>query len=165
LSSSFQESGQWSSLSTTGGAEVSGVSERFGRAAGSEYKRLTRKRGRLIAEVAAIDEALAMMAPLVVEDAEPDGKLRGREIRELAVEVLAKSYGSNPIHYRSWLQLLEDREFRVAGKRPEAVFLNQVTRHPAVRATTQRGFYALDPEAARELASTQPPPQPPPVNE
>jgi hypothetical protein len=60
---------------------------------------------------------------------------------------------AGPIHYRLWLVETEARGGPVAGKRPEAVFLNQVTRHPLVRATTKRGFYELDRGAAERLES------------
>lgn len=54
-------------------------------------------------------------------------------------------------HYREWLKLLHRHGYRVAGKRPEAVFLNQVTRSPVVHATTQSGYYGIDLEAVGKL--------------
>ena len=69
-----------------------------------------------------------------------------------AVEVLVRRLPDvGPIHYRSWLAAVEAQAGPVAGKRPEAVFLGQVTRHPLIRATTKRGFYVLDPGAAERL--------------
>lgn len=84
--------------------------------------------------------------------------LKGARIRELAVPVLLDERGTAPIHYREWLQLLEDKDYSVAGKRPDAVFLNQVVRSPLVRATTQAGYYEVDldaPERLRERLGTE----------
>jgi hypothetical protein len=72
--------------------------------------------------------------------------------------VLLSERGTGPIHYREWLQLLEDRGYEVAGKPPEAVFLNQVVRSPLVRATTQAGYYEVNldaPEQLRDRLRTQ----------
>jgi prefoldin subunit 5 len=91
------------------------------------------------------------------EDHEEQGEqdrpqtLKGARIRELAVPVLLDERGTAPVHYREWLQLLEDQGYSVAGKRPEAVFLNQVVRSPLVRATTQAGYYEIDLEAPERL--------------
>jgi prefoldin subunit 5 len=84
--------------------------------------------------------------------------LKGSRIRELAVPVLLDERGTAPVHYREWLQLLEDVGYSVAGKRPEAVFLNQVVRSPLVRATTQAGYYEINldaPEQLRERLRTE----------
>lgn len=43
--------------------------------------------------------------------------------------------------------------FQIAGKRPEAVFLNQVTRSPLVKGTTSAGYYQLDLDAPERLHS------------
>lgn len=80
------------------------------------------------------------------------GNLRGRAIREVAVELLVQGEGASvPIHYRRWLGLLEARGYSVAGQRPEAVFLNQIVRHPLVGATARKGFYELDLAGAESL--------------
>jgi hypothetical protein len=65
--------------------------------------------------------------------------------------LLRRGAEAGPIHYRDWLALVEERAGPVAGRRPEAVFLGQVTRHPLVRATTRRGFYEFDPAAVGRL--------------
>jgi prefoldin subunit 5 len=77
--------------------------------------------------------------------------LKGARIRELAVPVLLDERGTAPIHYREWLQLMQDKDYAVAGKRPEAVFLNQVVRSPLVRATTQTGYYEINLDAPEQL--------------
>jgi hypothetical protein len=88
--------------------------------------------------------------PLTAAD---NDRLRGRAIREIAVRVLLwrqRAPGSS-IHYRDWLSLVEEAGYRVAGKRPDAVFLNQVTRSPVVKATTRAGYYEVDVEAPKRL--------------
>lgn len=73
------------------------------------------------------------------------GQLRGCAIREVAVALLVKVESDrSPIHYRRWHDLLVASGYSVVGQRPEAVFLNQVVRHPLVRSTSRRGFYELD---------------------
>jgi hypothetical protein len=67
--------------------------------------------------------------------------------------LLHRGPDSGPIHYRTWLALLEEAGHSVAGRRPDAVFLNQVTRHPLVRSTTRAGFYELDSSAPVRLES------------
>jgi hypothetical protein len=145
-------------------------SPRFTRAAAAERERLSarlgkaktkarRRKGELAAaeaDVAELEARLAALRPLFEEPgpqpAGPPGALRGRSIREVAVEVLVRRLPDvGPIHYRSWLATVEAEAGPVAGKRPEAVFLGQVTRHPLIRATTKRGFYVLDPGAAERL--------------
>lgn len=109
------------------------------------------------AEVGELEACLAALGPLLEEEpgpapAGPRGALRGRSIREVAVAVLVRRLpDAAPIHYRTWLAVVEAEVGPVAGKRPEAVFLGQVTRHPLVRTTTKRGFYVLDPGAAERL--------------
>ena len=77
--------------------------------------------------------------------------ISGGAIRTLAVPLLLRERGPGPIHYAEWAALLRAEGFRVAGKRPDAVFLNQVTRSPLVRATTKAGFYELDLSAPQQL--------------
>lgn len=145
-------------------------SPRFTRAAAAERDRLSarlgkaktkarKQKGELAAaeaDVAELEARLAALRPLLdergPEPAGPPGALRGQEIREVAVEMLVSRLpDAGPIHYRSWLTAVEAEAGPVAGKRPEAVFLGQVTRHPLIRATTKRGFYVLDPGAAERL--------------
>jgi prefoldin subunit 5 len=71
--------------------------------------------------------------------------LSGAAIRLLAVPLLLREQGTAPIHYRAWLELLTREGYAVAGKRPDAVFLNQVVRSPLVHSTTKAGYYEVDP--------------------
>ncbi|MBS1895492.1 MAG: hypothetical protein JST59_29685 [Actinobacteria bacterium] len=145
-------------------------SPRFRRAAAAELERLSarlegakrkarERKGELAAAQADAEELEARLVALgslldcaASEPAGPPGTLRGRAIREIAVEILVgRLPDAGPIHYRSWLAAVEAEAGPLAGKRPEAVFLGQVTRHPLVRATTRRGFYQLDPAATARL--------------
>jgi len=78
-------------------------------------------------------------------------ELTGSAIRITAVRVLADSSHGDAIHYRQWFDLLRDEGYEVAGKRPDAVFLSQVTRSPVVKATTKAGVYQLDFDAPKRL--------------
>lgn len=82
----------------------------------------------------------------IVEKSDGDDakQLSGADIRLTAVPLLLRRHRSAPIHYRDWLGLLAEEGYKVVGKRPDAVFLNQVARSPLVRATTKAGYYALD---------------------
>jgi hypothetical protein len=77
--------------------------------------------------------------------------LKGATIRKLAVPLLLRIQGEAPIHYRDWLGLLRQEGYAVAGKRPDAVFLNQVVRSPLVKATTRAGYYEIDLQAVDRL--------------
>ncbi|MBI5104635.1 MAG: hypothetical protein HZB46_06555 [Solirubrobacterales bacterium] len=78
--------------------------------------------------------------------------LRGTAIRETAVRVLAAApQGAGPVHYRRWLELLEEAGYAVMGKDPAAVFLTQISRSPVVRRTTSSGMYELDRDAPERL--------------
>ncbi len=131
------------------------IGERFHRAARNERDRLRARRERILEEAAALAQEIERLEPFArcAETDDPD-KLKGRAIREVAVPLLARDRADAPIHYREWLALLEAAGHRVAGKRPDAVFLGQVLRHPAVRSTTAAGIYQLDPGAVDELAQT-----------
>lgn len=109
------------------------------------------------AEVTDLEAQLSALEPLCATGPvrqERAGALRGRAIREVGVDLLLRrGPDAGPIHYRTWLTLLEQAGHSVAGRRPDAVFLNQVTRHPLVRSTTRAGFYELDPSAPGRLES------------
>ena len=78
--------------------------------------------------------------------------LRGPAIRATAVRLLVEHEPAvEAIHYRDWYRLLEEHGFMVAGKKPLAVFLTQVSRSPVMRKTTSAGVYALDRGAAERL--------------
>jgi hypothetical protein len=152
------------------------ASSRFQRAAKAEQTRLAREREKALIRLedarARVRDAEGKLRSIehrltLVEAAagpsernhEPDDatgtrgrELRGAQIREVAVRVLADSpEGSSPIHYRRWLELLEAAGYVVAGKRPDAVFLSQVSRSPVVRQSTQAGIYYLDSNSTRTL--------------
>jgi hypothetical protein len=157
------------------------TSSRFQRAAVAERRRLLSQREKLTAEVklrenaladaetalAAISERIQALEALSEETASPEvpratetppsanggGRtLRGAAIREMAVRVLVSADAEQrPIHYRDWLTLLGEFGFRVEGKRPEAVLLNQLVRSPLVRPTTKAGIYQLDRGVANQL--------------
>lgn len=147
------------------------TSQRFSRAARAERDRLAKNRSRLFqrrealqASIDKIDEELEAVDDqlLMLEDfAESSGSrieireidrsdengpelLSGSFIRALAVPLLIREHGFSPIHYRDWYALLNREGYAAAGKRPDAVFLNQITRSPLVRPTTRSGYYALD---------------------
>jgi hypothetical protein len=74
-----------------------------------------------------------------------DGRLRGRRLREVAVDVLqARLSAGETIHYRAWFELLRGAGYSVAGKDPVATFLAQVSRAEQVQAVGSRtGLYVL----------------------
>lgn len=146
-------------------------SQRFAKAARAERDRLTRRRSLLFErrevlqskidafdqELEAIEQEIASLETFVSNEngrsliaivEAPNGgdstRLSGADIRLIAVPLLLRQYQSAPIHYRDWLELLVKEGYRVVGKRPDAVFLNQVSRSPLVRATTKAGYYAVD---------------------
>lgn len=157
---------------------TSNPSSRFRRAALAERDRLLRQRDKAEAQASGLrerleeaedrlhrlDERIGALQELVGESGvrpvpavngsgeNGDGALKGARIRELAVRTLLESgRAGSPIHYRAWLDLLEQAGYKVAGKRPDAVFLNQVVRSPVIKATTTAGVYELDPEAPERL--------------
>lgn len=146
-------------------------SQRFIKAARAERDRLERKRSRtsqkrdaLQRKVDALDQELEAIeyeiSSLEAFDLEEGGRglvavadhpnengskqLSGADIRAVAVPLLLREERSAPIHYRAWLELLLAQGYEVAGKRPDAVFLNQVTRSPLTRGTTKAGYYVVD---------------------
>lgn len=154
-------------------------SQRFTQAATSERNRLVRKRAQLTAkredlqgrldeldeELEAVGQEIVVLDGFALGDADTsqlaattqiagaeDLKLvSGGAIRTLAVPLLLRERGPGPIHYAEWAALLRTEGFRVAGKRPDAVFLNQITRSPLVRSTTKAGFYELDLNTPQQL--------------
>jgi hypothetical protein len=100
-----------------------------------------------------LDEALRMLrsveemlglAPQLSLDAY-HGELRGRRLREIAVQILRQRRGCEAvIHYREWYDLVTAAGIRVAGKDPLATFLTQVSQAPEVRSERPRsGLYRL----------------------
>jgi hypothetical protein len=78
--------------------------------------------------------------------------LRGPAIRQTAVRALVEQYPPvEAIHYRDWYRLLQEHGYAVAGKKPLAVFLSQVSRSPVMRKSTAAGVYALDRDAVERI--------------
>jgi hypothetical protein len=151
-------------------------STRFTRAARAESERLLRQQQRADEEVKKKeDELAAARARLDVirarletlqgfTDERPELRpapapergnksVSGAEIRRVAIDLLRKTgHPPAPIHYRQWLEIVENAGYRVEGKRPDAVFLGQLGRSPVVKATTRAGWYELDEEAPRRIA-------------
>lgn len=153
-------------------------SSRFRKAAVAERDRLTRQREkvesrleRLQVELAEAEEQRDRLNSRIgtlreltgdntagvklsaVEASRDAAILKGADIRATAVRVLIDSgRDKGPIHYREWLSLFEQQGFAVTGKRPDAVFLNQIVRSPVVKATTTAGVYEIDWAAEERLA-------------
>jgi hypothetical protein len=78
--------------------------------------------------------------------------LNGPAIRATAVRVLIEHRPRvEAIHYRDWYALVVEHGFAVAGKKPLAVFLSQVSRSPVMRRGTSAGVYAVDRGAPERL--------------
>jgi chromosome segregation ATPase len=157
--------------------EENALSPRLARALNAErddvqrrLRGLERERARLRAalasaeaEIQTLDERLVLLERLQGEDASASSRRRdelpdtpqvltGPAIRATAVGVLrASPEGEGPIHYRRWLELVEEAGYEVTGKKPAATFLSQITRSPVVRRTTRAGFYELDRQATAAL--------------
>ena len=73
------------------------------------------------------------------------GELRGRRLREVAVELLRDRKGEDAeIHYRELLALLQARGVRVGGKNPAATLLTQLVNAPDVESVRPRsGLYKV----------------------
>jgi hypothetical protein len=95
---------------------------------------------RLLNELA---ETLGIACQLRIEQL--DRRLRGQRLQEIAVEILAaRLEPGQPVHYRQWLEWVEQQGFKVAGKDPLATFLGQIARSPRVQAVGRRsGLYML----------------------
>lgn len=62
-----------------------------------------------------------------------DERLRGKRLREVAIEVLVTAgRAADAIHYREWFALIERDGWKVAGKNPIASFLTQISSAPQV---------------------------------
>jgi hypothetical protein len=147
-------------------------SARLVRAVAAEREELERHRARLTRQADELRAALARIehgleeiderrglldrlaptspAPQQPERADDHYALRGPDIREVAVALLAGN-GREAMHYREWYELLERAGHTIAGKDPLAVFLTQISRSPAVRRGNRAGVYELDRGAAHRL--------------
>ena len=113
-------------------------------------ERLRELADRAAERVAAEERLLHQLAAVLGRTAQSsidglDGRLRGRRLREVAVEVLQARLGAGEtIHYRDWFDLVRGAGYSVAGKDPVATFLAQVSRAERVEALGSRsGLYAL----------------------
>jgi len=99
-----------------------------------------------------LDELLGR-APQLRLDLDSEA-LRGRRLREAAVEIAARRRGlGEPIHYREWFELLRAEGHSIGGKDPLATFLTEMTRSPVVlRQPEQPGVYRVDLEAGGDQA-------------
>jgi hypothetical protein len=72
-------------------------------------------------------------------------ELRGRRLREVAVQVLRASREVGVvIHYTEWFELVVAAGVTVGGKNPVATFLTQIAKDPAVESVRSRsGLYRL----------------------
>ena len=94
-----------------------------------------------------MDEMLGRSPQLSLEALH--GELRGKRLREIAVELLREERGDGAVvHYREWYDLLLEAGVRVAGRDPLATFLTQIARAPDVVSVRPRsGLYRLSPAA------------------
>lgn len=90
-----------------------------------------------------IDEMLGLAPQLSLEALH--GELRGRKLREIAVELLRqKRVPGDEIHYKDWFALLTETGLQVAGRDPLATFLTQVSKAEGVESVRPRsGLYRL----------------------
>lgn len=90
-----------------------------------------------------MDEMLGRAPQLSLEALH--GELRGKRLREIAVELLRQKRGDGAVvHYREWYDLLLEAGVKVAGRDPLATFLTQIARAPDVTSVRPRsGLYRL----------------------
>lgn len=95
-----------------------------------------------------IDSVLGKAPQMRIEDA--DLLLRGRQLEEVALRVLAEERGDDAeVHYQEWFELLRSQGHLVAGKEPLNTFLTQINRSDAVERVGRRtGRYRLVKAAA-----------------
>ncbi|SRR5712691_6025605 len=90
-----------------------------------------------------MDEMLGLAPQLSFEALH--GELRGKRLREIAVELLRQKKGiGSVVHYRDWYELVLEAGLSVAGKDPLATFLTQIARAPGIESVRPRsGLYRL----------------------
>ena len=71
--------------------------------------------------------------------------VRGRQLRLVAAQLLARWHDDEEIHYREWFERLLAEGYAVGGRDPLASFLTNVRDSPAVVRGTRQGYYRLDP--------------------
>lgn len=109
--------------------------------------RLQAERQQLARRLRSVDDSLELSPQLPLDAL--DANLRGRRLREVAIEVLRQRRpAGEPIHYKEWLRLLEECGVQVGGKDPGATLLTQISRCDEVSSVRPRsGLYRLRSEA------------------
>ena len=140
-------------------AEIAAL-ERRARQIRREQDQLRERLAALDLEAQAIDERLVLISSLhgggLPDEAIPDDGcpqlLAGPAIRMAAVALLRdRPEGHGPLHYKAWLEIVEKAGYEVAGRKPAATFLSQITRSPVVQRTSRSGYYEIDREAPARL--------------
>lgn len=73
-----------------------------------------------------------------------DRELRGRRLREVAVDVLRHRGNGDAVHYREWFGLLRAEGWEIRGRDPLNTFLTELGRTDGVERVGQRtGLYRL----------------------
>lgn len=73
-----------------------------------------------------------------------DRELRGRRLREVAVDVLRLRGNGDAVHYREWFGLLRAEGWEIRGRDPLNTFLTELGRTDGVERVGQRtGLYRL----------------------
>lgn len=90
-----------------------------------------------------MDEVLGLRPQLPLDTV--NDELRGRRLREIAVQVLRAQHGDGTIiHYTDWLELVTQAGVKVGGKNPVATFLTQISQADGVESVRPRsGLYRL----------------------
>lgn len=90
-----------------------------------------------------MDELLGDSPQLAIDH--HDEELRGRRLREVAVELLRAKKGPGvEIHYRDWYEIVLDTGASVSGRNPVANFLTQISAAPEVESVRPRsGLFRL----------------------
>ena len=90
-----------------------------------------------------MDEVLGLEPQLPLDVLSEE--LRGRRLREVAVQILRSSRDVGVvIHYTEWFELVIAAGVTVGGKNPVATFLTQIAKDPAVESVRPRsGLYRL----------------------
>lgn len=71
-----------------------------------------------------------------------DRELRGRRLREVAVDILRKRGGDDAVHYRQWFSLVRSEGWEIGGRHPLNTFLTEVGRAEGVERVGRRtGMY------------------------
>jgi hypothetical protein len=73
-----------------------------------------------------------------------DRQLRGRRLREVAVEILRRRQQADAIHYKDWFTLVRAEGWEITGRDPLNTFLTEVGRAEGVeRVGGRSGLYRV----------------------